>query len=54
MTSGKVVSWEVDESGTVGSGEPLLTVESDKADMEVEHLGDDGFLARICVEEGAR
>ncbi|GMH74127.1 hypothetical protein TrST_g14334 [Triparma strigata] len=53
MTSGKVVSWEVDESGTVGSGEPLLTVESDKADMEVEHLGDDGFLARICVEEGA-
>ncbi|GMI09944.1 hypothetical protein TrLO_g9158 [Triparma laevis f. longispina] len=52
MTSGKVVSWEITPGDSISTGEPLLTVESDKADMEVEHLGEEGFLARVVVEEG--
>ncbi|GMI25861.1 hypothetical protein TrCOL_g9366 [Triparma columacea] len=52
MTEGKVVSWEIALGDSISAGEPMLTVESDKADMEVEHLGDDGFLAAIVVEEG--
>eukprot|EP00518_Triparma_eleuthera_P020303 CAMPEP_0197554386 /NCGR_PEP_ID=MMETSP1320-20131121/11251_1 /TAXON_ID=91990 /ORGANISM="Bolidomonas sp., Strain RCC2347" /LENGTH=221 /DNA_ID=CAMNT_0043115265 /DNA_START=420 /DNA_END=1081 /DNA_ORIENTATION=- len=52
MTSGKVVSWEVSPGDFVESGSPLLTVESDKADMEVEHLGDDGYLAVVAVDDG--
>lgn len=52
MTTGKVVSWEVIPGSKITSGDPLLTVESDKADMEVEHLGDDGWLAGIVIDEG--
>ena len=52
MTTGKVVTWEVIPGSKITSGDPLLTVESDKADMEVEHLGDDGWLAGIVIDEG--
>ena len=36
MTEGKVVSWEIALGDSISAGEPMLTVESDKADMEVE------------------
>jgi pyruvate dehydrogenase E2 component (dihydrolipoamide acetyltransferase) len=52
MTSGKVVSWEISVGDSIAAGQPMLTVESDKADMEVEHLGADGYLAAIVVDTG--
>ena len=42
MTSGKITSWELSVGDAVTAGAAVMVVESDKADMEVEHLGDDG------------
>ena len=36
MTSGRVVSWLVGKGDKVEAGDPVMVVESDKADMEVE------------------
>lgn len=51
MTSGRVVSWLKQIGDKVEAGDPVMVIESDKADMEVESY-DDGFLAAILVEEG--
>lgn len=51
MTEGKIVSWSKKVGEKVTSGDVLLVVESDKADMDVESY-EDGFLASILVKEG--
>lgn len=51
MKEGKVVSWLKAEGDPISSGEAIMVVESDKADMDVEAF-DDGFLAAIITEEG--
>jgi pyruvate dehydrogenase E2 component (dihydrolipoamide acetyltransferase) len=51
MKEGKVVSWLKAEGDAISSGEAIMVVESDKADMDVEAF-DDGFLAAIITEEG--
>lgn len=51
MTEGKIVSWSKKVGDKVTSGDVLLVVESDKADMDVESY-EDGFLASILVKEG--
>lgn len=51
MKEGKVVSWLKAEGDSISSGEAIMVVESDKADMDVEAF-DDGFLAAIITEEG--
>jgi len=51
MTSGKIVSWSKKVGDKVSSGDVLLVVESDKADMDVESY-EDGFLAAIVVKDG--
>lgn len=51
MKEGKVVSWLKAEGDAISSGEPIMVVESDKADMDVESF-EDGFLAAIITEEG--
>ncbi|MGK3754928.1 MAG: pyruvate dehydrogenase E2 component (dihydrolipoamide acetyltransferase), partial [Bacillariaceae sp.] len=51
MKEGKVVSWLKAEGDAIESGEAIMVVESDKADMDVEAF-DDGFLAAILTEEG--
>jgi len=51
MKEGKVVSWLKDEGDSVESGEAIMVVESDKADMDVEAF-DDGFIAAIITDEG--
>lgn len=53
MTEGKVVSWLKNVGDKVKKGEPLLVVESDKADMDVESFSE-GILAYIMIEEGDR
>ena len=51
MTEGKIVSWLKSEGEKVAKGEPIVVVESDKADMDVESFND-GILGKIVVEEG--
>lgn len=51
MTSGKIVSWSKKVGDKVSSGDVLLVVESDKADMDVEAF-EDGYLASIITPEG--
>jgi len=53
MTEGKVVSWLKAEGDPVSKGEPILVVESDKADMDVESFNQ-GVLAAITCPEGER
>lgn len=51
MKEGKVVSWLKSEGDKVESGEAIMVVESDKADMDVEAF-EDGYIAAIITEEG--
>ena len=51
MKEGKVVSWLKAEGDAISSGEAIMVVESDKADMDVEAF-EDGFLAAIITQEG--
>lgn len=51
MKEGKVVSWLKSEGDAVSSGEAIMVVESDKADMDVEAF-EDGYLAAIVTGEG--
>ncbi|KAK3286220.1 hypothetical protein CYMTET_6210 [Cymbomonas tetramitiformis] len=52
MTTGKVVEWMKQEGDTVESGECILVVESDKADMDVETFPQ-GTLASIIAPAGS-
>ncbi|KAJ1442967.1 2-oxoacid dehydrogenases acyltransferase-domain-containing protein [Ochromonadaceae sp. CCMP2298] len=51
MKEGKIVSWNKKVGDKVSSGDVLLVVESDKADMDVESF-EEGFLAYIAVKDG--
>ena len=51
MTEGKVVSWSKKIGDKISSGDMVLIVESDKADMDVESY-EEGFLAAILVADG--
>ncbi|KAL6515644.1 hypothetical protein OROHE_018678 [Orobanche hederae] len=51
MTEGKIVNWIKLEGDKLSKGEPVVVVESDKADMDVESFYD-GYLASIIVDEG--
>ncbi|CAN6339869.1 unnamed protein product [Urochloa humidicola] len=51
MTEGKIVSWNAAEGDRVAKGDPVVVVESDKADMDVETFHD-GFLAAVLVPAG--
>ncbi|CAN0353792.1 unnamed protein product, partial [Laminaria digitata] len=44
----KVVAWLKSEGDKVETGEAVLVVESDKADMDVESY-DEGYLAAIIT-----
>jgi len=52
MTEGKIVQYLKSVGDRVNSGDAIMVVESDKADMEYE-VFDEGYLAMIVVEEGS-
>ncbi|MGH7865493.1 MAG: biotin/lipoyl-containing protein, partial [Candidatus Binataceae bacterium] len=52
MTEGTVLHWHKREGDAVKAGEPILTVETDKAEVEVEALAS-GVLAKCVAAEGA-
>ncbi|MHC4170895.1 MAG: biotin/lipoyl-containing protein, partial [Planctomycetota bacterium] len=51
MEEGRIIKWLKQVGDAVAEGEPLLEVETDKADIEVEAF-DTGVLLEITVEEG--
>lgn len=51
MEEGSVTSWLKKQGEWVEKGETLFTVETDKAEMEVESLGK-GYLGKPHVEIG--
>lgn len=53
MTEGKIVSWLKNVGDKISKGEPIVVVESDKADMDVESFSD-GILGAIVCNEGER
>ncbi|WP_420432494.1 pyruvate dehydrogenase complex dihydrolipoamide acetyltransferase [Hyphobacterium sp.] len=51
MEEGNLAKWLVKEGDTVGSGDLIAEIETDKATMEVEAI-DEGRIGKILVEEG--
>jgi pyruvate dehydrogenase E2 component (dihydrolipoamide acetyltransferase) len=51
MTEGKVVRWYKKAGDAVKKGEPLLEIETDKVNLDLEAEGD-GTLGQISVDEG--
>ncbi|KAI9886692.1 MAG: substrate-specific activator of APC-dependent proteolysis [Watsoniomyces obsoletus] len=53
MTEGNIASWKVKEGDSFSTGDVLLEIETDKAQMDVE-AQDDGVLAKIIQKDGAK
>jgi biotin carboxyl carrier protein len=53
LPQGKIVSWLKSPGDKVAKGEPIVVVESDKADMDVESFND-GILGAIVVQVRGR
>ncbi|KAI9737124.1 MAG: pyridoxine biosynthesis protein [Cirrosporium novae-zelandiae] len=53
MTEGNVASWKVKEGDSFSTGDVLLEIETDKAQMDVE-AQDDGIMAKILVGDGTK
>ncbi len=51
MTEGKIVQWFVKEGDKVRQGDPILEIETDKANMDVEATAD-GVVRKIAYAEG--
>src|SRR6266540_6835798 len=51
-TEAKIIRWWKQPGERISRGEPLLAVETDKVDMDVESFAN-GYLRKILVEEGA-
>lgn len=53
MTEGNIASWKVKEGDSFATGDVLLEIETDKAQMDVE-AQDDGQLAKITRPDGSK
>ncbi|KAL8795603.1 MAG: hypothetical protein Q9182_007513 [Xanthomendoza sp. 2 TL-2023] len=53
MTEGNIAGWKVKEGDSFSTGDVLLEIETDKAQMDVE-AQDDGKLARITQADGSK
>ncbi|HYZ27459.1 MAG TPA: lipoyl domain-containing protein, partial [Thermoleophilaceae bacterium] len=51
MEEGTILKWLVDEGAEVRKGEPLVEIETDKANMTYDADGD-GTLVEILAKEG--
>eukprot|EP00903_Cladosiphon_okamuranus_P005907 g5841.t1 len=52
MEEGTIVQWLKEVGDKIEVGDPVMVVESDKADMDVESF-EEGYLAAVLTEEGA-
>ncbi|KAL8631027.1 hypothetical protein Q9189_003222 [Teloschistes chrysophthalmus] len=53
MTEGNIASWKVKEGDSFSTGDVLLEIETDKAQMDVE-AQDDGKMAKITQPDGTK
>ncbi|MCJ1251800.1 pyridoxine biosynthesis protein [Trapelia coarctata] len=53
MTEGNIASWKVKEGDSFSTGDVLLEIETDKAQMDVE-AQDDGIVAKITQPDGTK
>ncbi|KAK9453962.1 2-oxoacid dehydrogenases acyltransferase-domain-containing protein [Dipodascopsis uninucleata] len=53
MTQGNVGKWQKAVGDSISPGEILVEIETDKAQMDYE-FQDDGYLAKILIDEGAK
>lgn len=53
MTEGNIACWKVKEGDSFSTGDVLLEIETDKAQMDVE-AQDDGRMAKITQEAGSK
>ncbi|KAL9613515.1 MAG: hypothetical protein Q9167_001957 [Letrouitia subvulpina] len=53
MTEGNIASWKVKEGDSFSTGDVLLEIETDKAQMDVE-AQDDGKMAKILQPDGSK
>ncbi|KAL8659288.1 MAG: hypothetical protein Q9226_000503 [Calogaya cf. arnoldii] len=53
MTEGNIASWRVKEGDSFSTGDVLLEIETDKAQMDVE-AQDDGKMAKITQSDGSK
>ncbi|CAM9106951.1 unnamed protein product [Ectocarpus sp. 13 AM-2016] len=51
MEEGTIVQWLKEVGDKIEVGDPVMVVESDKADMDVESF-EEGYLAAVLTEEG--
>jgi len=51
MTEGKVVRWYKKAGDTVKKGEPVLEIETDKVNLDLE-AEQDGTIGEVAVQEG--
>lgn len=52
MEEGTIVQWLKEVGDKIEVGDPVMVVESDKADMDVESF-EEGYLAAVLTEEGS-
>ena len=52
MKEGNLTAWVKKVGEAVNPGDELAKIETDKATVSFENVGDEGFLARHLVEEG--
>src|SRR6266851_3655928 len=52
MTEGKVIRWYKKAGDPVKKGEPLLEIETDKVNLDLE-AEEDGTLSELAAQEGA-
>src|SRR5579864_355909 len=53
MTEGTVLQWHKRAGDKIREGEPVLTVETDKAEVEIEAPGS-GVLAKLIAADGVK
>eukprot|EP00026_Physarum_polycephalum_P005099 Phypoly_transcript_05127.p1 GENE.Phypoly_transcript_05127~~Phypoly_transcript_05127.p1 ORF type:complete len:661 (+),score=156.44 Phypoly_transcript_05127:284-1984(+) len=53
MTQGNIVKWNKKPGDKIKAGDSLADIETDKSTMSLD-AAEDGFLAKIIVEEGAK
>ncbi|MBM9466811.1 biotin/lipoyl-containing protein [Nakamurella leprariae] len=51
VSGGTITTWLVPVGGTIELGDPLLVVETDKTELEVESVAE-GTVLRHCFPEG--
>lgn len=51
MSKGKLVNWHKQEGDVIKKGDPLFSVETDKAVIDIESVAD-GYVRKLFIEEG--